>query len=151
MRSGGNGSSSPASERWNAVTGPISTSRVRRATDQRARRTTFQAAWLVWRWRGLRELEAEALRAQQEAVQEVARKARIVVEDDHPVGAFRGRCLQQRVQVLELPLPGEHLERVSAASGAVGVPSAPSTMLTWWRLRRSSASDLAMLAAPSGA
>ena len=109
-RSSGNGSSSAAARRPNAVTGPISTKRVSRTSDAGRRRVTFQAEWLRSVCAGCARSRPNALTDRDEPVKKRAREAarrrrRRAPSRRAVAGAPRRRrgCLQHPVQVLELP------------------------------------------------
>ena len=106
MRSGGKGSSVENVERAKAVTGPISTKRclahhaARASACQRPGRVGVQVV------RRLSQIEREALRKEQEAIEEVVGQLHVVVDHQQPIVARYRRpphlACEQEVEVLEL-------------------------------------------------
>ena len=64
----------------------------------------------------LSQIEAEYLTDRDKSVKERARKAHIVVNDDHPVGCVTGR-LEDPVQVLELAAAELLVKRMRSQCG----------------------------------
>ena len=100
-RSGKGRSASKASARI-AVTGPISTKRVRRAVSPGAPPRDLPGGMRGERVRGLGEAEAVALGERDEDVEEVARQLHIVIDDQQPVEAARRVGEQRGVEVRPL-------------------------------------------------
>ena len=128
MRSGGNGSSSSAIERWKASQ-RADLDHARAPRDAPALAPADRPGGVARAaQRRLGELEAEALGHEQHAVEEPARQLDVVVHRHDPVGVSPvARALEQRVQVLELAAARRPVATVwaRAAIGAAA-SSAPS-------------------------
>ena len=95
MRRSGNGSSAANASACTAVTGPISTKRVRRRHQPGPAARHRPGGVRRERVRGLGEAQAAALGEEQERVEEAARQHDVVVDEQQPVGAV-GRVRAQR-------------------------------------------------------
>ena len=138
---------------WKAVTGPISTSRVRRATVQRSRRVTAQAAWLVWRcagwasWRPNRSAQARK-RSRKPRGSSTSSSSTSIQSAPPPALAS-----SSAFRFSNLPAPARSSSTVSPRKRRVArSPSAPSANRTSVAARRAArATERAIAAAPSGA
>ena len=95
MRSAGNGSSAENVRRENAVTGPISTKRCLAHDAERAPARDRPGRVRAQAVRRLGEVEREALGEEQEAIEKAARQEDVVVDEQQPVVARRGRLVHR--------------------------------------------------------
>ena len=103
MRTSGNGSSTGKVTRAKAVTGPISTNGVCRATGPGAAAGDAPGGVGARAVGGLNEVEVEAFGEEQQTVEEAAGKDDVVVDHEQPVALPDGVRGEQAVEVLELP------------------------------------------------